>query len=507
MTLPKEQIDAIRQCLRILAPLHSPTMRETMARNTEEYIQKGKWLPAFELEHIPLLYYPSDSIKAAAMREAMENAYQSGELPGGKLYKRRFTPSQMAAWTDCPLVPANSPLRFWLDDFMQVKPALSPNVSIPDGLKTIVLPSGTTHVPFNEVAHLIAFAIHPETSYDDEPTELTSYDLTKYDLEKDLKKAARFGILPVKNSLTLGAYDSPSGNAFNHVLVTVNDLRSFIADRGIQVVVEATNSQLKEVMNWLNSDHPNSPGYHAEYNKAWGSLESIERIEKEIQELENTTANTYDQREHKTSVLNSLKTDLEIHKSVVAGKSITTLLEQKTKQVSDSTPPKLGELCMLMDVSIWMAKQEVWDTNRRESFLKELMLAANEGKLIVRNPETDISRIPKDALCFTEYTKPKHVNEWLEKDGSNLKWGFKLPDASLILTESPKDRRARWLDWYGKGERGAIQRVYERELDLNPKVDRSFIGKEIKKAKKEKSETKRDGIMYGQLVQDGKRVS
>ena len=80
------------------------------------------------------------------------------------------------------------------------------------------------------------------------------------------------------------------------------------------------------------------------------------------------------------------------------------------------------------------------------------------------------------------------------------------PSPAPVLVETTEQRRARWLDWYGKGERGAVQRVYERELLLNPKADRSFIGKEIDKAKSEKAETKRGGAMFGQLVQGGKRM-
>lgn len=76
-----------------------------------------------------------------------------------------------------------------------------------------------------------------------------------------------------------------------------------------------------------------------------------------------------------------------------------------------------------------------------------------------------------------------------------------------VGAETTEQRRARWFEDYGKGERGAVQRVYERELLLNPKVDRSFIGKEIRKAKNEKAETKRGGTMYGQLVQDGKHIN
>ena len=73
-------------------------------------------------------------------------------------------------------------------------------------------------------------------------------------------------------------------------------------------------------------------------------------------------------------------------------------------------------------------------------------------------------------------------------------------------SETTEQRRARWLDWYGKGEHGAVQRVFERERLQNPKADRSFIGKEIKKAKGERATKKRSDTMVGQLVRDGKRV-
>ena len=82
------------------------------------------------------------------------------------------------------------------------------------------------------------------------------------------------------------------------------------------------------------------------------------------------------------------------------------------------------------------------------------------------------------------------------------------PDAPVVAlpaSETPEQRRARWLDWCGKGERGAVQRVYERELQQNPKADRSFIGKQIKLARTEQAEKKRGGGWVSQLVNDGKR--
>ena len=81
-----------------------------------------------------------------------------------------------------------------------------------------------------------------------------------------------------------------------------------------------------------------------------------------------------------------------------------------------------------------------------------------------------------------------------------------VPAAIAPSPETPKQRRARWLDWFGKGERGALQRVYERELLLNHKADRSFIGKEIKKAKREKTELGSASTWTSQFVTGGKRT-
>jgi len=93
-----------------------------MARNCEAYLAQGKWIPAFTVEQIPILFYPSAAEKARAMLDVMQRACKSGELAGipkthvGNL---GFFASHLAAWPGCPSVPAYSPLRFWLPEFMQ----------------------------------------------------------------------------------------------------------------------------------------------------------------------------------------------------------------------------------------------------------------------------------------------------------------------------------------------------------------------------------------------------
>ena len=73
-------------------------------------------------------------------------------------------------------------------------------------------------------------------------------------------------------------------------------------------------------------------------------------------------------------------------------------------------------------------------------------------------------------------------------------------------SETPQERRHRWLDALGAEEkiqkRGALQRLTTREG-----VDHSNMSKAIKKARAERDEQRRAGIFNAQLVRDGKRIA
>lgn len=103
-------------------------------------------------------------------------------------------------------------------------------------MKTIYLPAETLHIPFEELAHLIADALWPETGPDD-PRE--NYGFSRVGLDSELELAVKNGTLPVKNPLTFGPHTYPVGNALRSALVTVDDLRGFVAERGLSVLVEA----------------------------------------------------------------------------------------------------------------------------------------------------------------------------------------------------------------------------------------------------------------------------
>ena len=118
MTLSKESADAFRQCLRILAPRCTPEERRVQSRNVESYIAEGKWIPALLVEDIALLFYPHDLSLESAMLIKMKAAIETQELISTPKKKDVLMASDLASWLDCPPVPHNSPLRYWLPNWM-----------------------------------------------------------------------------------------------------------------------------------------------------------------------------------------------------------------------------------------------------------------------------------------------------------------------------------------------------------------------------------------------------
>ena len=117
MSLSKESADALRQCLRILAPHYEPGVRRTMAGQVESHITEGKWVPAWHLKDIARLFYPNDQQRVAAMESQILAAMESKELQSTPK-NQSFLASDLAAWIDCPPVPKDSPLRYWLPEWM-----------------------------------------------------------------------------------------------------------------------------------------------------------------------------------------------------------------------------------------------------------------------------------------------------------------------------------------------------------------------------------------------------
>lgn len=102
-------------------------------------------------------------------------------------------------------------------------------------MKAIRLPAGTLYVRFDELPHLLAGALHPESSQDEDNLDAA---LAEIGYEGgDLRRAVESGALVVKNPLTMLPLSFTLGQALNRGVVTVDDLQMFTAGLGLSVAV------------------------------------------------------------------------------------------------------------------------------------------------------------------------------------------------------------------------------------------------------------------------------
>lgn len=156
---------------------------------------------------------------------------------------------------------------------------------------------------------------------------------------------------------------------------------------------------------------------------------------------------------------------------------------------------------------VW--KEEYVPLHERKFNLESITFLSSNTSSGVMAPDEQQRRTVLDFNPFIDDPETgRVVMEGFDTERSSTQFQAETEPEPVVeapASETPEQRRARWLEWYGKGERGAKQRVFEREKLLNPKADRSYIGKQIEKAKTELAEKKRGGGWTSQLVQDGKR--
>ncbi|MPZ43117.1 MAG: hypothetical protein GEV05_06915 [Betaproteobacteria bacterium] len=81
MSLSDEGANALRECIRILAPYYDARMRQRMVEHIEDCIKQGI-VPAWSCDDIVRLFYPNDPAATSKLCKAMEQAHLSGELVG-----------------------------------------------------------------------------------------------------------------------------------------------------------------------------------------------------------------------------------------------------------------------------------------------------------------------------------------------------------------------------------------------------------------------------------------
>lgn len=140
-------------------------------------------------------------------------------------------------------------------------------------MKSIVLPAGTRHVRYDEIAHLIADALWPEMGPDD---ERWNYGAARVNLDSQLLESVRGGSLPVKDPLTFLPHTYPVGNALLSALVAVDDLRQFVFGCGLDVSIEqSADSAQPTGKEWTDEKLAEAAAYRA----AHGTKKTAEHYE------------------------------------------------------------------------------------------------------------------------------------------------------------------------------------------------------------------------------------
>jgi hypothetical protein len=114
---------------------------------------------------------------------------------------------------------------------------------------------GDQQVQFSDLPHMIATALHPEGGI--------AYGAARLNLDDELKRAVRDGLLKVRNPVGLGFHTHPHGNALQRaVLIPDADLEPFLNERGIELritphgngpefwTLENAAAAIQEQLNW-----------------------------------------------------------------------------------------------------------------------------------------------------------------------------------------------------------------------------------------------------------------
>ena len=143
---------------------------------------------------------------------------------------------------------------------------------------------------------------------------------------------------------------------------------------------------------------------------------------------------------------------------------------------------------------------------RNNNVTDERTLVQLQQRFNALSMEAPGGRSLQDWLDFAR-TQGIKYNPWIDKYAKTTPPENKEVDTKV--TETVEQRRSRYLLWFEEekrtNERGALQRVYQRELKQNPKADRSNIGKDIEKAREDAKSQNVATHWTKQLVIDGKR--
>ena len=107
-------------------------------------------------------------------------------------------------------------------------------------MKSVSLPSGTAHIKFSVITHLLASALCPPP---DEGGSHPGYEAAHDLVERKLSRAVEVGDLSARDPLTLAPHRYPVGDCLRESVISVDELRRYTARHGLPMI-EPTTSRL-----------------------------------------------------------------------------------------------------------------------------------------------------------------------------------------------------------------------------------------------------------------------
>ena len=362
------------------------------------------------------------------------------------------------------------------------------------------LPAGTRHVVFADLPHLIAVALWPEV---DPPSERRdfAYGGARINLEEELAKAVAEGHLTVRDSLTLGLHTFPVGDALQHSVVLLEDLRAFLVKRGggievriapsdndlIPLGLVAREAALRETPpvpgeNDLRRDIRNAVRKTTEEDfarrlstyLAQGKLKAVNPLngapfDPELPHLDPSDPTwALDNAEHEKALelLGQLKRTDE---AGLVGTSVQSTAAHAAEAAAKDARQARGFY------TLREAAQLLADAHglNAQKLLQQLTAAFPDGLLVVRDPETQAPLKGGRLRDFHDWVTAEDINELLSKvwrvpyrfPGIHDEQPDQAPQEAAGETRAQRCARLlRWLrDEEAKQPRGALARVVVRD--------------------------------------------
>lgn len=307
-------------------------------------------------------------------------------------------------------------------------------------------------VRFSDLAHMMAIALHPEGGM--------AYGAALINLEDELKRAVRDGLLRVRNPAGLGFHTFPHGDALQRaVLIPATDLKPFLNARGIELritphgngpvywTLENAAAAMQEQLNWHDGTRAE---FQDQMQEAAQSGALVVLNPRTCLPYRPETVRTF--WEYVTP--DNVNTWLDVLNAPYRWSPAPSLVTVPKKSPRDFKPweklvpffEPINGLYMYQQAAREIADAEGWDDSKLEALEEEMTKAIHERSLPIRSRETGMEISPDSGQALVLVTVDD-VNKWLDSKRVNYSWKRQTnapqlqPQPQSVVRHSTKPKR------------------------------------------------------------------